>query len=89
VFKHIIAGNNLKPFRIRTAYVNANTGVGISGQGTTILLGGDETNDDEIDQAKNKAAALEIKRGIEMKRENEIFLDESYIPEDRMFAVIV
>jgi hypothetical protein len=47
VFKHTTAGNNLKPFRIRTAYADA--GVGIGGQGTTTLLGGDEADDDETD----------------------------------------
>jgi hypothetical protein len=47
VFKHIIAGNNLKPFRVRTVYVNID--FGISGQRTIISLGGDETNNDETD----------------------------------------
>jgi hypothetical protein len=28
VFKHITAGNNLKPFRVRTAYVNAGISIG-------------------------------------------------------------
>jgi hypothetical protein len=46
VFKHIIAGNNLKPFRVRTAYIDASA---ISSQGTTTLLGGDEADDDETD----------------------------------------
>jgi hypothetical protein len=46
VFKHITAGNNLKPFRVRTAYTNASI---ISDQGTTILLRGDEANDNETD----------------------------------------
>jgi hypothetical protein len=46
VFKHTITGNNLKPFRIRTAYTNINI---ISGQGTTTLMGGDETNNNETD----------------------------------------
>jgi hypothetical protein len=53
------------------------------------LLGEDETDNNETDQAKNKAAALEAKRGMEMERENEIFLDKSYIPKNRMFAVII
>jgi hypothetical protein len=46
VFKHIITGNNLKSFRVRIAYVNANI---IGSQGTTTLLGGDEVDDDETD----------------------------------------
>jgi hypothetical protein len=45
VFKYITAGNNLKSFRVRTAYTNTDT---IGGQETTTLLGGDETDDDEI-----------------------------------------
>jgi hypothetical protein len=85
VFKHIIAGNNLKPFRIRTVYTNTSI---IGGQRTTTLLGGDEADNDEINQAENKAAALEVKGG-EVKGENKVFLDKSYIPEDRMFAVII
>jgi hypothetical protein len=44
IFKYTTAGNNLKPFRIRTAYINTDI---INGQGTTTLLGGDETDDDE------------------------------------------
>jgi hypothetical protein len=44
VFKHIIAGNNLKPFRIRTTYANADI---INGQGTTTLLKGDEADNNE------------------------------------------
>jgi hypothetical protein len=47
MFKHIIAGNNLKPFRVRTAYTDVN--ISINGQGTTILWGEDETNNNEID----------------------------------------
>jgi hypothetical protein len=74
----------LKPFRIRIAYTNTSVG----GQGTTTLLGGDEANNDETDQAKDKTAALKVKGG-EVERENEIFSDESYIPENRIFAVIV
>jgi hypothetical protein len=46
VFKYIIAGNNLKPFRVRTAYADADI---VGGQGTIILLGGDEADNDEID----------------------------------------
>jgi hypothetical protein len=52
-------------------------------------LGGDEINNNEIDQAEDEAAALKIEGGVKMKGENEIFPDESYISEDRMFAVIV
>jgi hypothetical protein len=84
VFKHITAGNNLKLFRVRIVYTDA----GIGGQGTIISLGGDETDNDEINQAKDKAAALKAE-GKKVKRENEIFLDKSYIPEDKMFAVVV
>jgi hypothetical protein len=51
-------------------------------------LKGDETDNDETNQAKNKAAALEIKRE-EIKKENEIFPDKSYISENRIFAVVV
>jgi hypothetical protein len=51
-------------------------------------LGGDETNNDEINQAKDKAAVLEVKGGIEMEEENKVFLDKSYIHENRMFAVV-
>jgi hypothetical protein len=51
-------------------------------------LGGDETNNNQTNQAKNEAAALEIKRG-KMEGENKIFLNKSYIPEDKMFAVVV
>jgi hypothetical protein len=77
----------LKPFRVRTTYVNADTGI-IGSQGTTTLLRGDETDDNETDQAKNKVAALKAKEK-EIKEENEIFSDKSYIPEDRMFAVVI
>jgi hypothetical protein len=75
----------LKSFRVRTAYANANI---ISGQGTTTLLGGDEADDDETDQAENEAAALKAERR-EVERENKVFPDKSYIPEDKMFAVVV
>jgi hypothetical protein len=75
----------LKPFRVRTVYTNAGI---ISGQGTTISLKKDETDDNETDQAENKAAALKAKVK-KVKRENEIFSDKSYIPEDRMFTVVV
>jgi hypothetical protein len=85
VFKHTTAGNNLKPFRVRTAYTNAGT---IGGQGTTTLLRGDEANDNETDQTENKAAALEAE-GREVEGENEMFSDKSYISEDRMFAVVI
>ena len=51
-------------------------------------MGEDETNNDETDQTENETAALEIK-GEEVKKKNEIFSDKSYIPEDRMFAVVV
>jgi hypothetical protein len=51
-------------------------------------LGGDETDNNETDQAKDETAALKIKEE-EIKRENKVFPDESYIPEDKMFAVIV
>jgi hypothetical protein len=85
MFKHTTAGNNLKPFRVRTAYANAGI---VGGQGTTTLLGGDEADDDETDQAEDEAAALEAEGG-EVEGENEIFPDKSYIPEDRMFAVVV
>jgi hypothetical protein len=44
VFKHITTGNNLKPFRVRTAYINTNA---INGQGTITLLGGDEADNNE------------------------------------------
>jgi hypothetical protein len=84
VFKHTTTGNNLKPFRVRTAYANTD----INGQGTTTSLRGDEINDNETDQVKNKAAALETEEG-EMERENKIFPNKSYIPEDRIFAVVV
>jgi hypothetical protein len=87
VFKHTTAGNNLKPFRVRTAYANA--GINIDGQRTTTLLRGDEADNDETDQAEDEAAALEVEREVEVEEENEIFSDESYIPEDRMFAVVV
>jgi hypothetical protein len=86
VFKHITAGNNLKPFRIRTAYTNASLSIG--SQGTTTSLRENETNNDETNQAKDKAAALETEK-VKIKRENEIFSDKSYIPENRIFAVIV
>jgi hypothetical protein len=59
MFKHIIAGNNLKPFRVRIVYINAST---VGGQGTITLLGGDEADNDETDQAKNEAAALETEK---------------------------
>jgi hypothetical protein len=85
VFKHIIAGNNLKSFRVRIAYTNADT---VSGQGTTTLLGGNETNNNETNQAENEATALKTEER-KIKGENKIFLDKSYIPEDKMFAVIV
>jgi hypothetical protein len=86
VFKHITAGNNLKPFRVRTAYTDVD--ISVSGQGTTTLLGGDEADNNETDQAEDEAAALETEGG-EMKGENEVFQDKSYISEDKMFAVVV
>jgi hypothetical protein len=52
-------------------------------------LGGDEADNDETDQAKNEAAALEVEGGVEMEGENKVFPDKSYISEDRMFAVVV
>jgi hypothetical protein len=85
VFKHITAGNNLKPFRVRIAYTDIST---VGGQGTIILLGKDEINNDETDQAEDKTAALEAEGG-KVEGENKIFSDESYISEDRMFAVVV
>jgi hypothetical protein len=51
-------------------------------------LGGNEINNNETEQAENKAAALKVKKE-EVKEENKIFSDKSYIPEDRMFAVII
>jgi hypothetical protein len=51
-------------------------------------LGGDEANNNETDQAEDKAAALEIE-GRKVERENKVFPDKSYISEDRMFAVVV
>jgi hypothetical protein len=87
VFKHITASNNLKPFRVRTAYANVNADI-ISDQGTTTSLGGDEADNNETNQAEDEAAALKAKRG-EVEEENKMFPDKSYIPEDRMFAVVV
>jgi hypothetical protein len=52
-------------------------------------MGGDEADDNETDQAKDEAAALKVERGVEVEGENEMFLDKSYIPEDRIFAVVV
>jgi hypothetical protein len=75
----------LKLFRVHIAYVNA----GINGQGTTILLGRDEANNNETDQAKNEAAALKVKEGVKIKGENKVFPDKSYISENRMFTVVV
>jgi hypothetical protein len=75
----------LKPFRVRTAYTNTGT---ISGQETTTSLKGDEADDDETDQAENKAAALETEGG-EVKGKNKIFPNKSYIPENRIFAVVI
>jgi hypothetical protein len=86
IFKHTTAGNNLKPFRVRTTYTNASV---ISGQGTTTLLRGNEADNDETDQAKNEAAALKTKEREEVKGENKVFPDKSYIPKDRMFAVVI
>jgi hypothetical protein len=86
MFKHITTGNNLKPFRVRTTYTNASI---ISGQGTTTSLGGDEINNDETDQTEDEAAALKAKKRVEVEGENEMFLDKSYISEDKIFAVIV
>jgi predicted enzyme related to lactoylglutathione lyase len=43
----------------------------------------------EINQAEDEAAALEAKGGVKVKRENKMFPDESYIPKDRMFAVVI
>jgi hypothetical protein len=80
VFKHITAGNKLKPFHVRTAYADINIG----GHGTTTLLRRDETNNNETNQAEDETAALK------MEKENEIlFSDKSYISENRMFAVII
>jgi hypothetical protein len=47
VFKHTTAGNNLKPFRIRIAYTDADLSIG--GKGTTTSLRGDEANNNETD----------------------------------------
>jgi hypothetical protein len=77
----------LKPFRVRIAYTNAD--ISVSGQGTITLLRGNETDDNEIDQIKDKAAALEAEGGVEMEKENKVFLNKSYISEDRIFAVVV
>jgi hypothetical protein len=77
----------LKPFHVRITYNNAS--IGISGQGTTTLLKGNEADNDETDQTENEAAALKAEGGVEMGRENEIFSDESYIPRDSTFAVII
>jgi cell division protein FtsB len=85
VFKYIIAGNNLKPFRVRITYTNTSI---IDGQGTITLLKEDETNNDETNQAKDETAALKAE-GEKIEKKNEIFPDKSYIPEDRMFAVII
>jgi hypothetical protein len=85
VFKHITASNNLKSFRVRTAY--ADTGI-INGQETTTSLGRDEADNNETNQTKNETTALETE-GEEMKGENKIFSDKSYIPKDRMFAVVI
>jgi hypothetical protein len=76
----------LKTFRVRTAYADAGI---INGQRTTILLGGDEADNNETNQAKNETAALKVEKEIKVKEENEIFLNKSYISEDRMFAVVV
>jgi hypothetical protein len=86
VFKHITAGNNLKSFRVRTVYADASI---IGNQGTITSLGGDEADDDETDQAEDEAAALEVEGEVEVEGENEVFLDKSYILEDRMFAVVI
>jgi hypothetical protein len=51
-------------------------------------LKGDETNNNETDQAENEAAALKAKGG-KIKGENKIFPDKSYIPKDKMFAVVI
>jgi hypothetical protein len=74
VFKHTIAGNRLKPFRVRQIYGDVH-----SGQETTTIEEEDEIDDTETE---NEAAALEIKGG-------EIEGDEAYIPEDRSFAVVI
>jgi type IV secretory pathway VirB4 component len=85
VFKHIIAGNNLKPFRVRIIYINVSA---IGGQGTTISLKKNEADDNETDQAKDKAAALKIKEE-EIKEKNKIFPNKSYIFKDKIFTVVV
>jgi hypothetical protein len=51
-------------------------------------LGGDEADNNETDQAENKATALEAERE-EVEKENEMFPNKSYISEDRMFAVVI
>jgi hypothetical protein len=85
VFKHIIAGNNLKPFRVRIIYINVSA---IGGQGTTISLGENEADNNETDQAKDKTAALKVKEG-EIKEKNKVFPNKSYIFKDKIFTVIV
>jgi hypothetical protein len=85
VFKYITTGNNLKPFRVLTVYADADIG----NQGTTTLFRGDEANNNESNQAKNEAAALKTERGVKIEKKNEVFLDKSYIPKDRIFAVII
>jgi hypothetical protein len=52
-------------------------------------LRGDEADNDETDQAEDEAAALEAEKEVEIKGENEVFSDESYILKDRIFAVVV
>jgi len=52
-------------------------------------LGGNETNNNEINQAKNEAAALKTKKRVKIKKKNKVFPDESYIAKNKIFAVIV
>jgi hypothetical protein len=52
-------------------------------------MGGDETNNNETNQAKNKAAALKAEEKVKIKKENKIFPNKSYIPENRMFTVVI
>jgi hypothetical protein len=56
---------------------------------TTRLSSGWSWRMAQVVPPQDEAAALEAEGGVEMEGENKIFLDKSYIPEDRIFAVVV
>jgi hypothetical protein len=51
-------------------------------------LGGDETDNNKTNQAENETAALKVKKE-EIKRENKVFPDKSYISKNKIFTIVI